>query len=215
LAKLAKAHFERRLQQEDELVLNVLHAVENDPTVTQRSVANGLGIALGLANAYLRRCIRKGLIKVNQVPRRRFAYYLTPQGFSEKSRLTANYLSRSLSFFRDARMQCGELFEKAVKQDQRRLALVGEGELAEIAMLVARDYPVEILGVVPVSDDEKALREQFEALGKIDGLIVTALSGSSEVFASCVRIVGASRVYAPALLGVRSRPTMEDVERVS
>ena len=40
----------------DEIVLGVLDAVERDPSVTQRSVARELGIALGLANAYLRRC---------------------------------------------------------------------------------------------------------------------------------------------------------------
>ena len=64
------------------IVLSVLDVVERDPSVTQRSVARELGIALGLANAYLKRCVRKGLIKVSQVPRRRYAYYLTPQGFA-------------------------------------------------------------------------------------------------------------------------------------
>jgi len=60
-----------RRDSEDDIVLGVLDVVERDPTVTQRSVARELGIALGLANAYLKRCVRKGLIKVGQVPRRR------------------------------------------------------------------------------------------------------------------------------------------------
>ena len=71
------------------IVLSVLTSIERDSTITQRKLANELGIALGLANAYLRRCVRKGLIKMSQVPLNRYAYYLTPQGFSEKSRLTA------------------------------------------------------------------------------------------------------------------------------
>src|SRR5207302_5164525 len=134
----------RRDAGEDEIVLGVLDVVERDPSVTQRSVARELGIALGLANAYLRRCVRKGLIKVGQVPRRRFAYYLTPQGFAEKSRLTATYLSDSFSFFRKARTQCADLFALAAARGQRRLALLGHGDLAEIASLVAREHPVEI-----------------------------------------------------------------------
>ena len=48
-----------------EIALGVLDAVERNPSVTQRSVAQELGIALGLANAYLKRCVRKGLIKVS------------------------------------------------------------------------------------------------------------------------------------------------------
>jgi DNA-binding MarR family transcriptional regulator len=67
---------------EDEIVLGVLAAVQQDSQLTQRGMANQLGIALGLANAYLKRCARKGYIKVQQIPRRRYAYYLTPTGFS-------------------------------------------------------------------------------------------------------------------------------------
>src|SRR5215813_11726854 len=110
---------------ENEILLGMLDLVERDPTLTQRSVAKELGIALGLANAYLKRCIRKGLIKVSQVPRRRYAYYLTPQGFAEKTRLTATYLTISFSFFRKAREQCGGLFEVAAKRGHRRLVLLG------------------------------------------------------------------------------------------
>src|SRR5262245_64470098 len=127
-----------RNKSDDEIVLSVLDVVERDPSVTQRSVARELGIALGLANAYLKRCVRKGLIKVSQVPRRRYAYYLTPQGFAEKSRLTAEYLAHSFAFFRRARAQCGELFATAAAAGQHRLALIGTGELAEVATLVAR-----------------------------------------------------------------------------
>lgn len=57
-----------------EIALGVLDAVDRNPSVTQRSVALELGIALGLANAYLKRCVRKGLIKVSEVPARRYVY---------------------------------------------------------------------------------------------------------------------------------------------
>ena len=60
--------------------------------MTQRHLADRLGVALGLANSYLRRCARKGLIKITQAPDNRYLYYLTPQGFTEKTRLTARYL---------------------------------------------------------------------------------------------------------------------------
>ena len=90
---------------ETEITLGLLNAVHDNSAVTQRTVARELGIALGLANAYLKRCVKKGLIKVSQVPPNRYAYYLTPQGFAEKSRLTAEYLSYSFTFFRRAREQ--------------------------------------------------------------------------------------------------------------
>ena len=107
MAAMLESNSGSRDKAENEILLGVLDLVERDPSLTQRSVARELGIALGLANTYLKRCIHKGLIKVSQVPPRRYAYYLTPQGFTEKSRLTASYLAYSFSFFRQARARAG------------------------------------------------------------------------------------------------------------
>src|SRR5262249_14347431 len=95
------------------VMLGLLESVERDGGQTQRRLASGLGIALGLVNAYLKRCIKKGLVKVGQAPARRYAYYLTPQGFAEKSRLTAEYPSHSFSFFLPARTDSAQLFVAA------------------------------------------------------------------------------------------------------
>jgi DNA-binding MarR family transcriptional regulator len=185
---------------ENEIVLGVLDVVERDPAVTQRSLARELGIALGLANAYLKRCVRKGLIKVSTAPARRYAYYLTPKGFAEKSQLTATYLAHSLSFFRRARAQCGELFAAAAERGQQRLVLLGNGDLAEIASLVAREYPVEIAGVVDANTEADVLAADVGGLGQIDAAVITALEQPREVFAAALAVFGAERVYAPALL---------------
>ena len=83
------------MNNEDEITLGVLSSVQDNHEVTQRVLAKDLGIALGLTNAYLKRCIRKGLIKVQQIPRNRYAYYLTLDGFTEKSRLTSQFLCTS------------------------------------------------------------------------------------------------------------------------
>ena len=91
-------------------------AGEPFPEIRQRlPLPEAAGIALGLANAYLKRCVKKGLIKVSQAPANRYAYYLTPKGFTEKSRLTAEYLTISFNFFRDARAQCAALLDGAAR----------------------------------------------------------------------------------------------------
>src|SRR5690348_6945622 len=95
------------------IMLGLLDAVEHDRAHSQRHLASGLGIALGLVNAYLKRCIKKGLVKVRQAPARRYAYYLTPQGFAERSRLTVEYLSLSFGFFRQAKADCSALLRRA------------------------------------------------------------------------------------------------------
>lgn len=196
--------------EDDAILLSLLDVIERDPAVTQRTVARELGIALGLANAYLRRCVRKGFVKVSQVPRRRYAYFLTPQGFAEKSRLTADYLSHSFSFFRKARAQCDELFANAAAEGRRRLALVGDGDLAEIARLVARDHPVAILGVISARGGPTQLKADAADLGPIDGVIVTALVSSREVFEAAAEAFGSDKIYAPALLRLSAALSAKD-----
>ena len=107
------------------IVLGLLEFVERDGAQSQRKLASDLGIALGLVNAYLKRCVKKGLLKISQAPPRRYAYYLTPHGFAEKSRLTVEYLSTSFSFFRRAREDCSSVLNAARARGWNRIALFG------------------------------------------------------------------------------------------
>ncbi len=132
---------------EAEITMRLLDDVDSDKLTSQRSLALRLGIAVGLVNAYLKRCVRKGWVKVRHVPARRYAYYLTPQGFAEKSRLTAEYLGYSFAFFRNARAQCVDLLEAAEQRGAGRILLVGDGDLTEIATLAARETGVQLVGV--------------------------------------------------------------------
>src|ERR1700758_3128801 len=136
--------------EDDRIVLNLLNSVD-DGAQSQRRIAEDLGIALGLVNAYLKRCIKKGLVKVRQAPARRYAYYLTPQGFAEKSRLTVEYLSSSFGFFRQAKADCASMLQVATQLKLRRLAMLGVSDLAEIAAICALETDIVFVAVVDPS----------------------------------------------------------------
>src|SRR3981189_3504309 len=131
----------------ERIVLGLLNSVEHDGDKSQRHIAAELGIALGLVNAYLKRCVKKGLVKVQDAPARRYAYYLTPHGFAEKSRLTVQYLSDSFSFFRLAKGDCARVFDAAKACGFSRLVLAGKSDLAEIAILCAVEAAVTIVAI--------------------------------------------------------------------
>lgn len=188
------------------ITLGVLSAVERDSSVTQRRLATDLGIALGLANAYLKRCVKKGLIKVSEAPANRYAYYLTPQGFAEKSALTAEYLTESFKFFRSARLQCADSLEQAVAQGWSRIAFYGASELAEVASLNERSG----LEFVAVIDPEYA-GARFIGLPVVkipqdappfDALLLTATKDTQARFDMLCKQFPAERVLTPALLRV-------------
>ena len=94
-------------------------------------------------NAYLKRCVKKGLVKVSGAPARRYAYYLTPQGFAEKSRLTVEYLSSSFSFFRQAREDCSAVLliqNHKVRQNTGEESIRQTLTIADVAQVVAVEF---------------------------------------------------------------------------
>ena len=132
----------------NQIVLSLLESVERNSGQSHRRLAGELGIALGLINAYVRRCVNMGLLKVQKTPAHRYAYFLTPKGFTEKSRLMANYLSRSFNLFRVALSQCGALFRAAAESGMPRMVLVGASDVAAIAALCAAENGVTLVALV-------------------------------------------------------------------
>jgi DNA-binding MarR family transcriptional regulator len=192
-----------------QIVLGLLESVERDGAQSQRKLASDLGIALGLVNAYLKRCVKKGLVKIGQAPPRRYAYYLTPHGFAEKSRLTVEYLSSSFSFFRRAREDCSSVLKIARARGWNRVALIGISDLAEIATICALEQGITIVAVV----DAKAMTDRFVGApvvgsidavpGGFDALVVTDLGATRETIRAALSALEAERVFVPALLGLR------------
>lgn len=129
---------------EQKVMLHLLTEIEKSPSFTQRGLASELGIALGLMNQYLKNCVTKGWLRTFQISPKRITYFLTPEGFKEKSWMVNQYLTRSLTFFRDARKQCEEVFAQCKAKNWLKIALVGEGDLADIAKLVTYDIGIQV-----------------------------------------------------------------------
>lgn len=194
------------------ITLGLLNAVDETEQLTQRNVANDLGIALGLANTYLKRCVNKGFVKVRQIPRNRFAYYLTPVGFAEKSRLTGEYLSQSFNLFRQARLQYSTIFDICGDRGWNTVALWGAGDLAEIAMLFGSSDDVSVTAIIepngislPALEDNSLVPivENTDACStQPDGIIITCLKDPQGAYAAAVAVVGYNRVLAPNFLHI-------------
>ena len=81
----------------------VLRKIKNKPMSTQRQMAEELGFSLGKLNYCLKALQQKGLIKFknfkNNPKKINYLYVLTPNGISEKSRLTINFMKRKMKEF--------------------------------------------------------------------------------------------------------------------
>ncbi|HEX6949777.1 MAG TPA: winged helix-turn-helix transcriptional regulator [Nitrospira sp.] len=159
------------LQGQRDLLL--LSELDRDGGATQRTLASKLGVALGLTNLYLKRLARKGYIKISTIPRNRIRYLLTPQGFSEKSRLTYQYMQYSLTYYRDMRGRLKDMLSSLEGTKGQRVAICGTGEVAELAYLALREMNIDCVGFVdgtvrdtflscPVSSPDRIAGWQFD-----------------------------------------------------
>ncbi len=201
---------------EARIVLGLLEYVGRGGEQSQRRLASELGVALGLANAYLKRCVKKGLVKVRQAPARRYVYYLTPRGFAEKSRLTLEFMSHSFALFRLAKADCMAALEAARERGYTRIALVGASDLAEIAAICALDGGFAIAAVV----DANVAADRFAGapvVGNLDSLrplpdavLVTDMRAAAAAVRMAAAKFGPERVLVPGLLGVRPSSARRD-----
>ena len=180
-----------REQTEQKVMVHLLTEIESNPSFTQRGLAQELGIALGLMNQYLKRCLTKGWIRGSQISSNRIAYFLTPSGFKEKSFMVKDYLSRSLTFFRDAKVQCEEAFIACKSYGWLNIALVGAGDLADIAQLVAQGIGVHV-----------SIVDQNLDLKKYDALLVTDVTSPQDTYDAITEKVDCQKILTLKLLHI-------------
>jgi DNA-binding MarR family transcriptional regulator len=146
------------MERQGERDLEILTAIEEGLPLTQRALAERLGVALGLTNLYLKRLARKGCIKIVEFPkkpaaRKRLRYLLTPRGMAEKTRLTYEHMAYSLNLYRRARRTLRQSLGGLADGGAKRIALCGTGEAAEVAYLTLKELGLEPVGVFAATAD--------------------------------------------------------------
>ncbi len=135
--------------------LEILNELSNNNAVTQRDISGRLGIALGLVNSYMKNLIAKGYVTVKSIPPRRYAYYLTPKGFAEKTRLSYDLLHDYTRIYREARKNLKKVFSELGNEGVRNVVFAGADEVAEIAYLTMHETGLSLSGVVDNEAHEK------------------------------------------------------------
>lgn len=167
--------------------LQILNEVSKDHPVTQRELAKNLGMALGLANTYLKRLVRKGFIMIKTMPGNRIIYNVTPTGITEKAQLTYEYMKYSLEYYKNIRKSFRDAFKKIERNNQKNIVFYGAGEVAEIAYVSMNGLNLNLLFLV---DDYKHgirfLDKQVYPTEKLmhvdfDKLVITAFSSKETI----------------------------------
>lgn len=185
--------FERsRAHVENEVMVRLLEHVDENPQTSQRVLSTQVGIAFGLVNTYLKRSVEKGWVRVKNISPKRYAYFVTPQGMVEKTRMVKDYMSHSLSLFREARAQADVCFAKAQQQNYKTIAIVGSGDLAEIIQLVAQAYKFD-LHLVSMDSDLKGY----------DAVFIADMTDPQTIYDRAVKALAVEGVFALDVLRIK------------
>jgi predicted transcriptional regulator len=172
--------------------LRLLEAVHEDSRVTQRGLASKLGIALGLANIYLKRMIHKGYIKVVNVQPNRISYLITPRGIAEKARLTYEFMDYSLHLYGEVRQHLREAMQDCAEAG-KRVAIYGSGEAAELAYLSLKESGLDPVAVFDQNGGREFLGMPVQPIAdydkvEFDLMIVATLDRSGQSLDELIKI---------------------------
>ncbi|OJT97114.1 MAG: MarR family EPS-associated transcriptional regulator [Alphaproteobacteria bacterium 65-7] len=99
----------RNATKQEDTHFRVLRLLQENPSLTQRELADAVGISLGNINYCLKALMDKGQIKIrnfrNSEHKLAYAYLLTPSGLARKAELTARFLSRKLNEYENLKKE--------------------------------------------------------------------------------------------------------------
>ncbi len=106
-----------RTKLQEDTHFRVLRILQENGEMSQRNLADAVGVSTGGINYVLRSLIDKGFVKLGNFTaskdKRRYAYILTPRGLSEKAALTQRFLARKMEEYQALRAEIDDLRREA------------------------------------------------------------------------------------------------------
>ena len=175
--------------------LQLLEEIEQNPRISQRELSNKFGIALGVTNACIKRMARRGLIRLKGFPPRRIAYYLTPKGFSEKSKLMLHFFSYNIQHYAEMKKVISKKLLEMQQSGVKRVAFFGVSDEMEIAYITLQGSDMKLVGIVDEDGGKQGTRllgHKVLSLGEMKGLnpdaiLITCLKGQNSYIKNVIR----------------------------
>ena len=170
--------------------LLILTALEQNPAISQHTLAQEVGLTSSMVNNYIRDLSENRLISVKGSTNRTMSYNLTPKGIREKMSLLISYNLETTVLYMDAKKEFARRLQKIYEEGIHRAVLFGAGETAEIIYNASQSQKLEIIGIV---DNDPAKQEKLfgnliikpphciEEI-KPDGVIIASVGRQDEIY---------------------------------
>ncbi|HEX5486331.1 MAG TPA: MarR family EPS-associated transcriptional regulator [Limnobacter sp.] len=114
----------RQANQQEDTYFRVMRLLEEQPDLTQRQLAEQLGVSVSGVNYCLKALMEKGWLKMNNFAHSKnkfgYVYVLTPQGIAEKAALTVRFLKRKMEEYEALKLEVESLMAEVQRQSQTK-----------------------------------------------------------------------------------------------
>jgi len=131
--------------------IDILLALKQNPSTSQRSLASKLNISLGLTNAILKNLINRGWINAKKDTGRKILYIITPQGMANVSRLLYTRFRETVHYYNYTKDLITDYLLKLYQEGEEEVNIYGTGQLAEITYYAGLGTPLKLKAII--SDD--------------------------------------------------------------
>lgn len=125
--------------------LGILKEIEQNPEIKQKNIASRLGIGIGTVNWYIKRLSKKGYLKIKRIGQWKWKYILTPEGVSEKARLTKHYIENSMALYRKTRKEAKTFLYRVKQKDHNKVCITGDNDLVDVCRLTALEMDIDVV----------------------------------------------------------------------
>jgi len=170
--------------------LLILSAIENNPHISQKSLAKEVGLTSSMVNNYIRELSKKEMLQIKGKTNRTMSYNLTPKGLRGKMSMLIAYTLETTSLYQDAKQEFSSRLQNIYEEGIHNAVLFGAGETAEILYNACKSLELEIIGVVD-NDPEKQGKlfgnliiqpPEFIERIKPDGVIIASIGRQAEIY---------------------------------
>ena len=177
----------------------ILDLIEKDQNITQRQMAEALGVAVSMVNQYLDNYEKEGLIKRKRHSTKTVEYFVTKKGTERRKLLNIWYLKSSHEVYLSAKDNIIKFLSQIIDRGFKKILLYGAGEVAEIMLQVMNDdnqIPLEVVAVIDDNYDrilDKLVNHPIIALNQIDqynhdGIMISSYKHHETIYNNLLRI---------------------------
>jgi MarR family transcriptional regulator, temperature-dependent positive regulator of motility len=139
-----------------EKTFQILDALDREEISTQRQLADNSGISLGQVNYILKSLLDKGFVKISNFTHSQnkigYAYFLTPKGIDEKSKLAVKFVIRKLKEYEFLRSRLTERLIKIEKEGFKKILFIGPLMVKEFIENIINEKEIDLVLVSHFED---------------------------------------------------------------